>query len=338
MGRRKANYEQIVAGQKFRNENPEEAQQLFDSALQILKDELGERRHIFKDKDGGISIERRGKEIKDNESQTTISLLMDALYEQNHIGSQNTVPIYNRYASEVLNKTNQQDALLLKKAIDLGIISVPAMRIVGDAGTRTKRKLSDKKNFDEVSDSFIKSVFAQGSGRNIDTGSPVSMMNIHAGHREDANLNPKLANDLDNINPTQSAKSNLVTAPSGKGRVSDNIHPQLKSVIAQRAAAVEAIRNDTSPIVKYTDDPDDYIPVEFDADSALKSEKADEILRQIAKERVRNYKFNNQNNKGNMQNALRDVIDDNEKNLTINTGGGPVYLGKGINGNGNGKH
>lgn len=70
------------------------------------------------------------------------------------------------------------------------------------------------------------------------------------------------------------------------------------------------------------------------------NEEIDRLLTNRAKAKAKGVTYlsaNQDNNEGSIQNAMRDAIDGNEKNLTINTGGGPVYLGKGINGNGKAK-
>jgi len=325
-------YRQEYFGNEFKNSNPKEYQRILDSALQSIMDNIGERRDVYVNPNGQITISSKAKPIVENNNQKGISLLMNALAEIELLKS-NQKPIYNLYAPVEL-QNNTKPVQDLREALALGMIAPEAIRLA-DRGSRKAKPLSNIDNMDEVSDNFVTMIFSQGAGRDVDTGSPNSLQKLHAGHREDANLFPELASDLGNINPTQTATSNQVTAASAKGINKSGTSSAKQSADAQIDAALKYIRE--SPITKYTDDPDDFIPVEFDPDSALKAEEADEILRQIAKERASTYKFNNQNNKGSIQNAMRDAIDGNEKNLTINTDGGPVYLGKGINGNGNAK-
>lgn len=297
-------YRHEYFGKELKNSNPKEYERLIKSAEKTIRDNIGERREVSIDDNGQITIASKAKPIVESDNQKGISLLMNALVELERIKSGKKSE-YNLYAPYEITHRNESYRDL-QEALAYGMISPEALRLA-DRGSRGGKPLSNIANMDEVNDNFLTMIFSQGTGRDVDTGSPNSQQKLHAGHREDANLSPELASDLQNINSTQSATSNLVTAASAKGANKSGISPEEQSANAQIDAALEYIRE--SPITKYTDDPDDFVPIDMDPDSAIKAEEADKIIRQLAKERVHKYLFNNINNKGdiNIQSANRDA-------------------------------
>ena len=72
-------YRQEYFGNELKNSNPKEYKRLFDSALESIQDNIGERRDVYINPNGQITISSKAKPIIESNNQKGIALLMNAL-------------------------------------------------------------------------------------------------------------------------------------------------------------------------------------------------------------------------------------------------------------------
>ena len=226
-----------IAGGDFA---PEDNASLVNAAKQYLQENLGEHRNVSLDNKGRIVIGKYNP-IEENKSQQAIALLLSANAETQALRGLD--PSIN----QKLAPYDKAGIGYVQEAIGRGLFAPTKFIKFAGTGSRDDSKIS----VDNLSEKAINDQLIIGRGFDPRTGAPISMQVTEGGHTEDHNLHPELSNDIHNILP-ESRTVNKRTSDVAKGN--SDVNPKYRSIIALRNGALDAIRNDKSPVTRYTDD------------------------------------------------------------------------------------
>ena len=319
------------AGREF---SPASNYELVNKAKAILERELQGYRNVSINPNGRLHINSKANPLDESESQQILSLLLGAHAETAELNGRSIRP------NAPVTQSELEDRAILEEIVGRGLISAEVLSNFAAKGFRDPSKVST----DDLSQKFQDDLFQIGSGYEPATGAAYTLQHKQSGHLLDDNLYPELGHSIDNIEQ-QSRKVNQVTADSAKGR--SVINPKYKSIIDQRKAALNMIRE------QYRKGYKDTVYID-DGDTDIYGSGLDELISQIRGEddsmskdkRFADARVLDEYNKLTAGAGLRSNSPgtSRERVVHIDSDGGDVTIGddllrsNGKNGNGNGKH
>jgi len=296
--------------------------ELINKAKAILENELQGYRDVSINPNGRLHISSKANALDESESQQILSLLLGAHAETEALKGRSIRP------NAPVTQAELEDRAVLEEIIGRGLISAEVLNNFAAKGFRDPSKVST----DDLSQKFQDDLFQIGAGYEPGTGAAYTLQHKQSGHLLDDNLYPELGHSIDNIEQ-QSRKVNQVTADSAKGR--SVINPKYKSIVDQRKAALNMIRDQYQKGYKDTVYNDD-------GDSDIYGSALDELINEIRMADPEVLAGYNKLKQSALQeiDAKRDaqaagaVV--GEKPTVINAGEGSRVYVEGSNGNGNG--